>query len=182
MRHRRSEVHRVLTDLGVALNKLARIKVLRERIPSPTVLRRDTPGIFNPLNFAYDQIPSFLICEKFSFNPANLEQLASSLYEPDIPQRHRHNLVLSLQDGLLAYTNFDRVTMMYPEMSSGLEGTTRVRPVPLKNRFVMADHDDPSSHIRLFCTYLFLVSSNTTILYPDMASYIALARNGYRDG
>lgn len=170
------------TDLRDALNKLARIKMLREQIPSPTVLRRDVPGNFNPSNYAYDQIPSFLICEKFSFNPANLEEVVSSLYEPDILQRHRHNLVLSLQDGLLAYFNFDGKTMMYPEMSSRFEGGVHSHPMALGNRFVMFDHDDPASHIRLFCTYLFLVSSSTTVLYPDMASYISNANNAFRDG
>lgn len=159
-------------ELRLALNKLARTKALREHIQSPTIVRRERNGPFDPLNYAYDQIPTFLICQNFTFDIRTLARNAASLYDPDIEVRHRHNLILSIQDGLLAYVDSDAKTLMFPEIAGRIVKNGLSPKEQPRGRLVLPDAGLPS-HIRLFCSYVFLLSSSTTILYPDITDYMA---------
>lgn len=76
---------------------MAKIKELRERIPAPTIVRRERNGNFDPLNYAYDQLPTFLVCQKLDFDFKNLPDELDEIYGDDVEIRHRHNLILSLK-------------------------------------------------------------------------------------
>jgi hypothetical protein len=95
------------TDVKEALRKLVNAKKMGEQIPlNNPFIRRDPSAshqsqMYSPETFLYDQLITFLICEKFDFN---LDGLAiDELYENDVLRRHRHNLIFSLEDGLLLY-------------------------------------------------------------------------------
>ncbi|UUC92680.1 DUF6602 domain-containing protein [Comamonas sp. C11] len=158
-------------QLKDALNKLARIKALREEVPAPTVLKRDREGPFDPVNYAYDQLPTFLICERLDFDLGQLPNQIDSLYDSSVERRHRHNLILSLQDGLIAYADKANKTLMFPEVSGRITPNGLSPHEMFRNRFVIPKQGD-LSHIRTFCSYMFLLSSSTTILYPDITSYM----------
>jgi Domain of unknown function (DUF6602) len=159
-------------QLKSALNKLARNKALREQIPSPTIIRRERQGSFNPQIYAYDQLPTFLICQSFDFDFSSLVNEVNSFYDPDIEVRNRHNLVLSLRDGLLAYVDSNNKTLMFSETMGRIQPDGSLSPKKqLRNRLVVPDAST-SSHIKIFCSYIFLLSSSVTILYPDVSNYM----------
>lgn len=162
------------SQLKEALNKLARNKALREQILSPTIIRRERNGKFDPQNYAYDQLPSFLICQNFDFNFLSLTKEINSFYESDIEIRHRHNLILSLKDGLLAYADSNNKTLMFPEIMGRIQSDGSLSPrEQLKNRLVISE-DSKNTHIKLFCSYMFLLSSSVTILYPEVTNYMSI--------
>lgn len=86
-----------------AINKLARNKKLKEEITNPFAIKRDHSGKFDPVNYSYDSIFSFLICNSLTFNLENIVNEIDSFYEKDIQPWQKHNLILSINNGLLAY-------------------------------------------------------------------------------
>ncbi|MEP5765541.1 MAG: DUF6602 domain-containing protein [Halieaceae bacterium] len=149
-------------DLKIALNKLARNKALSERmISTPTIVNKRPPGAYDPIDHPYDIIPSFLICQKLDFDIANIQEEIAGYYEEDIEKRHRHNLVLSIEDGLLAYFDSNSKTLPYP----------RLRRADLKDRFIYPDVNE-NAHFRLFSSYMFMVTSSKTLFYPDPTNYM----------
>lgn len=155
-------------DLREALQKLSKVKVMREFVrqtnlmpdTNPPILSRQHPGNFNPILYPYDQVFTFLMCEKFDFKTENLAQEMNSFYNANTPRRHFHNLILSVEDGLICYYEENGVAMMYPEVGQ-----------PLKYRFIVPN-DNPTAHFKFFASYLFTGTSSNTILYTDIANYI----------
>lgn len=98
-------------DLRESLQKLCKVKVMREFVlqtdlmphPNPLIIRRTHPGNFDPILCPFDQVFTFLICEKLDFKIENLAHEMNSFYDANIPRRHFHNLVLSVEDGLICY-------------------------------------------------------------------------------
>jgi hypothetical protein len=154
--------------LREALNKLAKNKSLREQIVTPVAIRRESAVAASQYFQAYDQIVSFLICQKFAFQSTTLAQELPQLYDSDVPIRHRHNLVLSIEDGVALYYDACSKTMMYPEL----------RDTPLHCRFV-APAENRLVHLHLFCAYMFLLTSNATVFYPDVADYMPSLQGGF---
>ena len=128
---------------------------------SPPIIRRTHSGTFNPILDPFDQIFTFLICEKFDFNIENLTQELNSFYDVNVPRRHFHNLILSVEDGLVCYYEKSGVAMMYPDMGGQ----------SLKHRFIVPN-SNPIAHFMFFASYLFTGTSSNTILLPDIANYI----------
>jgi len=154
--------------LVIALNKLAKFKKLREELSNPVIIRRDNPGIYNPKKYPYDNIFTFLICNKFNFKWKNIENEIDSYYEPDILPRHKHNLILSINDGLLAYHD-DVYTMMYPFLEKKFNNRMIL---PVENNY---------SHFYYASSYLFMGTSSNTILYPDLSEYLGAPKEFIRD-
>lgn len=155
------EVKSTLTksELRAALAKLSNVKNMRDNINQPTILKRDHPGGYNPRHYPYDQVFTFLICQKLDLK---LKNIFVDLYEFDVPQWRKHNLVLSLEDGLLLYYDANNVSLMYPIFN---------RDAHPKSRFIQPA-TNLIAHFKLFVTYMFLGTTSATILYPDMANYI----------
>lgn len=157
------------SDFKAALNKLAKNKALSERmIGNPTIIRKSPPGDYDPVNHAYDIIPSFLICQKLDFDISKIELEVSSFYDVDIEIRHRHNLVLSIDDGLLVYFDSNSKTLPYSRLSQ----------VNLNDRFIYPDVNQ-YVHFKHFSTYMFMVTSSKTLFYPDPSDYIDSVDGGY---
>jgi hypothetical protein len=157
------------TDFIEAINKLARNKSLSERmISSPTIIKKSPPGPYDPVNHPYDIIPSFLICQKLNFDISTIEQDIANFYDSNIEIRHRHNLILSIEDGLLSYLDSNSKTLPYPRLSLS----------NLKDRFTY-----PSAnklvHLKLFATYMFMTTSSKTLFYPDPSDYMGAIIGGF---
>lgn len=176
------EVKSVLSKMQLkeALNKLAKIKKLKEEITSPTIIKREREGVFSPKDFAYDQLPSFLICESFDFNFSDLQNELSGMYEDDILHRHKHNLILSIKDGIALYVANDGMDMMVPEIQ-GRNSPSGLTPLDVcTNRFISYEGES-IEHIFNFSTYLFMLTSSATILYPEVTNYLNISNGNVSD-
>lgn len=147
-------------QLGVALNKLAAIKKLSDRIPHPTIVRKGTPGSFDPVNNPNDIIPSILICQKLNFDLSNFEAEVDELYDSSIEHRHKHNLILSIEDGILAYSS-EGGFLPYPRLAN----------LSLKHQFFRPT-EGGYCHIRAFAMFMFMITANKTLFYPEISDYI----------
>lgn len=143
------------------INKLATVKNMRERVKYPVVLKRERGRDFDPSSYAYDQLFTFIICKKLDFDITDISTNINSFYDEGLDYRYRHNLILSVEDGLLAYYDDNKKTMMYPSVNN----------VNLKNRFV-CPNENPDAHFKFFASYLFMGTSNATILYPEISDYM----------
>lgn len=146
------------SQFKTAINKLAKTKRLKEEISSPTIIYKGFEGPFNPIEDPYDQIFSFIVCQKLDFKLDSITSEINELYNDDIEYRNRHNLVLSIEDGLLLY-----------KIEKGYHYPTHHEKIH-KNRFVKADNND--THIKTFVHYLFMGTTSATILYPELVDYI----------
>ena len=113
-------------ELASALNKLAGIKSLSERITSCTIIRKSPPGPFDPINHPYDLIPSILVCRKLDFKLSNIVNEIDEMYEADVHHRHKHNMILSIEDGLLSYFDQNDKNIPFPRLNK-IESTPKSR-------------------------------------------------------
>ena len=107
------------TTLSEAIQKLAQVKVLREEVKHPVIIKKDHDGNnYDPRNYPNDQIFTFIVCKKLSFNISNLSTEINKLYGDSTEYRHRHNLILSVEDGLVSYCDNIGKKMMYHLMDN----------------------------------------------------------------
>lgn len=163
------EIKSVLNEnqLKEAINKLARVKSICDKKSSSSIVFRE-PALKPPPNrdgIMYDQIVSFLICERFSFNIAEKIKYISSWYESDIQQRHRHNLILSVEDGVLCYVANTGSVWPYPPVEN----------FEYKN-CLFSSEEKSSYHIKLFCEQMFKATSSTTIFFPEIFQYMDMPK------
>jgi len=151
-------------NFRTAINKLARNKILREEISNPVAIKRGVPGHFDPKNYPYDHLFSFLICNKLDFNIDNLVNDIDTMYEADVMPWQKHNLILSIEDGLLLYSDSNNKSLMYPFFP---------KEMALRNRMVFPK-DNRNCHFLFASSYLFLGTSSASIYYPDMSDYLPL--------
>ena len=156
-------------DLSSALNKLATTKALSERISHPRVLRRYPPGEFDPTNHPDDLIPTILICQKLDFDLSNIENEIDGMYESTVLHRHKHNIILSIEDGLLSYHDSSGMYLSYP-MLAGDQVRHRFTQ-PRSNIYV---------HFMLFASFMFMLTTNKTLLYPEFSFYMGTIEGGYK--
>jgi hypothetical protein len=110
------EVKTVLTaaKFNEALLKLAKTKEICEKISIPSgVQRQDNISkkisqiysrIEGGMGLLFFELPStFLVCEKLDFDYKS-HKLP---YDTSIPARYRHNIILSIEDGLMVYGSED---------------------------------------------------------------------------
>lgn len=157
------------SQLGDALNKLAKTKALGDRISNPTIIRKSPQGDFDPVNHPYDLVPSILICQKLDFDLTGIETQLDALYEPAVQHRHKHNLILSVEDGLLSYYDSNRVNLSYP----------RIGGVDLKHRFTWPGTNS-YVHFKLFATYMFMLTASKTLFFPEFSNYMGTIEGGYQ--
>ena len=148
-------------ELGIALNKLAKIKALGERIANPASVGKTNPN-FDPKNHPYDLVPSILICQKLGFALDDLSNQIPGFYDATVLHRHKHNMILSLEDGLLSYVDKNGVNLPYPRLAN----------MDLKNRFMRPTPANKYVHFKLFGSYMFMLTANKTPLYPEVSNYL----------
>lgn len=166
-----------LCDLREALIKLAKIKDLRNKINSPVIKLRlgsFDNKIFDAKINPQDSIFTALICEKFDFNKAKMEDIINEIYPDDIPSYNKHNLIMSLEDGLILYS-LSECTELVTKISSPLDKTLNGDPVfnghSLKCSYLWAD--DRKSHIATFLNYFVRTIQNITVMSPEIMHYVS---------
>lgn len=152
-------------EFVTAINKLSKIKKIKADIKSPSYYyRRDNLGSFDPQNLLYDGIFTFIICEKLNFNLEDIENELNNMYETDINHWNRHNLILSIEDGLLHYSinqSQDKLAFWAPTF----KGET-------SHRFTKKNETDKYHHFKNFAMCLFNGISFATVLFPEMVHYM----------
>lgn len=159
-------------QLKDALNKLARVKELSDEMINPSLPNRYTDRKVDPTENAYDRVPTILICNDLFSNrksgPHMLPDEIDDLYEDDIHHRHKHNMILSIENGLLSYYDENGIVIPYPEWGEGTKFKHRYSEVGAGNYW----------HFNLFTNNMFLLTNNKTQIYPEIAEYVDIRSPG----
>ena len=147
------------TELSNHLGKLAKIKSIREKTDEPYVHYRDYEGKYDPLNNPYDQFFSFLICSKLNYVDKQPDKL---LYSNETQQRHKHNFILSIEDGAYIYKSPNGQNIYIPNIGN----------TDYDNFFISSNKSNRYIHFEHFLSALIMSINMTTVLRPDMALYI----------
>ncbi|WP_138927883.1 DUF6602 domain-containing protein [Verminephrobacter aporrectodeae] len=145
-----------------ALNKLAAVKRLSEEMLHPS---RKFDSKMDPR----DLMPSFLICQKFDFDHTRLEHELDEMYGKDIEHRHKHNFILSIDDGLLCYVS-DNFHLPYPAMA--LQNK--------KHRFLLPG-ESQYAHFNTFSTFMYMVTITRSRYIPSLSDYLGPPGGPVRD-
>lgn len=163
------EVKSTLTkvDFIKTINKLADNKSLSADEDRKTIIR-------SKASFELHNVFSFLICKKLNFNISNLHNEINDLYRNDIDKKYKHNIILSIEDGIILYCGANEGGIR-PDQSM---------PLPiwvgkeLKNRIVIpGDHE--FIHFQFFCSYIFMLASTKAIYYPEFNDYVRPTLGGF---
>lgn len=152
-------------ELKEALRKLATTAEMRELIKSPSIIRKNFAGTFNPVSDIYDRLFTFVICERFNFDVDGLSM--NDVYGEDFPYRSRHNLILSINDGLILYRD-EEITVLHPWPVVPINNVDTEQP----DYFNTPTEADPHAHFKGFAIYAFMLTKSATILYPELTDYI----------
>lgn len=148
-------------DFKTALLKLAKTKKMSEFVKNPSIIYRKQEGEFSPETNPYDLLTTFLICQKFKFDPKRIEEV----YDESIDVRHRHNMILSIEDGLLLYdwsTTDDTAVHFLPT----LDGKRQ------QNWAFYRLEDNGINCFKVFCNYLFDALCFRTIMFTQISNYM----------
>lgn len=160
-------------ELLDALIKLARIKQLRH-IEGLSPVRRSSKIPDDQVHH-YDFMASFLICERFTFDLKDITADLTKWYNSqDVQPEYRHNLVLSINDGVFCYKNseFKRGPLAWPSPIA--------LDKPMKNRFVFPG-ENSRNHFGVFTAYLFSLCAHTTVYMPEIGKYDAQVLGTWQD-
>ena len=157
------EIKSVMTkaQLKQAINKLAKVKKMKSEVPNATIFP-DSEFKYNSKNNPYDNIFTFIICQKFDFDVLKIDM--NELYSKGVKYWHRHNLILSIEDGLLLYNlpqDNKNVPFPYPFLED--EKT---------NKYVKYNPNNKYFHFKAFVKYIYDGLANATILYPEIVYYL----------
>lgn len=133
-------------------------------------LRRKRFCDFNPVINHHDHVMSFLICNEITLKNKKklMENIEKAYSDNGIDVEDRHNMILSIKDGLfLYYDQIDKsagnvMHWAYPKM----RGFT-----PLKQRFIPRQKDDEYYHFKVFSQQIFNGVADTTILHPEPSKH-----------
>lgn len=146
-------------ELNSYLIKLAEIKKIRENVKDPDpYFRGSFRSSFSPLNSPFNNIFTFLICNKFKFelNPEKIDY-------GEIEQRFKHNLVISLHNGILNYrTKADTKNLAFPFM----------REIHHIDNYLENDNEELPTPIINFLSALQIALNNNALLSIDMTLYL----------
>lgn len=147
-----------VAKLNTHLEKLSEVKKLREGVKFPKPYFRIFQEKYNPALNPFDNVFTFIICNKLNMN------LTQNPINYECELRHKHNLVLSLQDGLLTY---------------GPKNEPSNVPFPFGRdeiyyeRFIKDDGEELPAHIGIFLSSLHTALISITLLEIDMALYLS---------
>jgi hypothetical protein len=144
-------------QLNEALIKLSKVKLLAEYCKSTTAIYKSNNSKYSPQTNPRDQIITFLICQKLDFNIERLSQL----YDSNIEHRLKHNMILSLDDGLVLYKLGENGMHVFPIMEKKI----------LETRIYPKEHGK-YDYFKVFANYLFEATTFATILYPEFSDYM----------
>ncbi|WP_316751776.1 DUF6602 domain-containing protein [Pedobacter gandavensis] len=164
-------------EFKTALRKLANNKKLKE-FANGSIVKRNKIGDFEPLKNHSDQLFSFLICQKLDFKIDDID--FNDVYE-NIDYRNRHNLILSIEDGLFDYSfSFelmkDEQRKVYEEAGVNTSKDSNVEypnflQVECNHNWIKIEKNNPIQHVREFLSSIHFGIHNSTILNVDIRQY-----------
>jgi hypothetical protein len=92
------------------------------------------------------------------------------LYDSNVEHRHKHNMILIVEDGLLTYHDENGKNLPY----------SRLGGADLKHRFTFQSSSNKYVHLKLFSAYLFMVTASKTLLYPEFTDYMGSIVGRYK--
>ena len=162
------------TELKKALRKLSKIKQHRASINVSSTTYREIPKdpegnklSYNPEQNPNDNVVTFLICKKLDFKIDNvLDDLDTFYQKENIPQYARHNIILSIKDGIFLYANNQGISTYAPV----LFGSNQVsRSVTKQKKY---------DNLKMFANNIFLATSSGTVIYHEISEYINQISSG----
>ena len=157
------EVKSILSfsDFKIALHKLAKTKKISEYVKNPNIIFRNKAGDFSPKQYPHDLISTFVICQKLDFDLKRIIEV----YDKNIEVRHRHNMILSIEDGLILYElNMDG--------KPGVHYLPTIDGVTQLNFGHQGFDKGDNRYIKVFCNYLFQALTYRTILSTQISDYM----------
>jgi hypothetical protein len=140
------------------LIKLSEIKKVRAGLKWQDPHNRSFQSEYSPESNPFDNIFTILICNKFDF----VFDISKINYGKT-RQQYKHNLVLSLNDGLLHYKKSGSSTSLYFPFN---KDNVHV------NEFLKNDKSDLPKTIKIFLSSLYSILNLTSILNIDMGLYL----------
>lgn len=153
----KSDLHSFI-ELKKCVEKLSEFKKMRNGIKKPRPYFKPFPGNFDLSKNPYDNVFTFLICNKFHFDPIGKN------FNIDINKIYRNNLILSLNDGLINYQTESGSTNLSFPFANGNE---------LIPTFIKNNNENLPNHVLLFLTSLSMAMNFTTLLSFDMTYYLS---------
>ncbi|MCC7469701.1 MAG: hypothetical protein IT284_01005 [Bacteroidetes bacterium] len=148
-------------DLKLILDNLVKVKMVRDNMGHGSVIWR-VQNIGGPDNYysdnAFDQIFTFVICEKINFT-ITAEEI-NELYDEDVKDYLKHNLILDISNGLYGY----QIKKEDPFIAIPYVKDGKTMPV------LVGTKDE--WHLKQFLTNIHIHTSANTIFHPEMARYI----------
>lgn len=154
------------------LIRLAKVKEMRSNLPDEASTAMRWHELVNykydPYGIPFDQVFTFLICNRIDFplrNDRNFPSTLNEIYE-FVAYEHRHSSVLSIEDGLLHYTaespSGESEDCYFPILPAGKRAN--------RNKWIQG-HNDNYVHFKVFCTHLFMHAAHCTVGYVNLAQY-----------
>ncbi len=157
------EVKSILSfsDFKIALLKLAKTKKISEYVKNPSIIFRSKAGDFSPKQYPNDLISTFIICQKLDFDLKRIIEV----YDTSIEVRHRHNMILSIEDGLILYE-------LPTQGELGVHYLPTIDGVTQLNFGHQGFENGDDRYIKVFCNYLFQALTFRTILFTQISDYM----------
>lgn len=157
-----------IASLGDACVKLARNKRIKQ-VNKVFCVNNGNKGSFQPNIDCHDTLFSFIICEEIeSFHPDKAMRSLNKMYEEnDLEYEYRHNVILSIKDGILGYKN--QFTDLPNEIPTG---QFMYMPSFLKKDFENMHYNKGAIKNMIYLlSSLSNFSMNVNIYYPEPSSY-----------
>lgn len=151
--------------LNKYLIKLAKVKKMRANIKRHDIYQRHSRGKYSPKEIMYDNLFTFIICNKLNFN-LDIEKID---YD-DVDSYCFHNNVLSLEDGILNYKDRNgQPNVPYPIVDGN----------SLDFHFMEnIDSEELPMPVASFLSSLLIALSGSTLLNVDMTHYLTDMHTG----
>ena len=158
-----------IQQLCEAAVKLAEIKKMKQLSKNIFCVNKEDKKDFNPETYCHDTLFSFLLCEEIeSFESRKIFKKLDEAYENGgIEYEYRHNIILSLGDGVLTYQN------QFTDLPNAIPQYQKMyAPKALNKEFendivIGNDYDKITYMLSSLSNFLM----NVNIYYPDPISY-----------
>lgn len=153
-------------ELEEALKRLSEVKKIRDEMQHSSVIWR-THDLFNGKSSyskdnVYDQIFTFIVCEKIKFK-ITPEEISDFYDKEKIPAHLRHNLIFDVTDGIYSYRTGD--LMLFVAIPAAVKNKHEIKP-----SFISSNENLHFTHL---LNNISIFVSGATIYHPDMAMYIS---------
>ena len=162
------------------LIRLAKIKEMRSNLSNEASTAMRWHELVNyqydPYGIPFDQVFTFLICNRLKFPLRNDRNFPSTLNEmyKSVAYEYRHSSVLSIEDGLLHYTTElpggESEDCYFPILPGGKRAN--------RNKWIHG-HNDVYAHFKVFCTHLFMHAVHCTVGYVNLLEYAHTGKMDY---